>query len=397
MTDLTIGRPLVDLRVIALVGGAHFTSHFFQLALSPLFPAMHAALGLSYSELGLLVTMFFSASAISQVVAGFVVDRFGPHFVLPAGMAMLAGAVAAIGAAPSYGLMLVLSVLAGLGNSVYHPADYSVLTRRVSPSRLARAYSVHTICGTFGWAAAPVSVLFLSERFGWRNALIVVGIAGLILAAFFMLARSEFTLAPHQRPGGYVSLPGRAVFRSPSVWMAFAFFLLLSVALGGTQNFLPSMLPRVQDVSVALATEILTGYLVANAIGSFAGGYLADMVKSHDRIVAAGLAGAAVLMLALGLAPMPVSLVVVAAIVAGFLVGLTIPSRDMLIRAATPVGSTGKVFGFVYSGLDLGSLIVPVVLGSLLDHGYDRAPFVFIAAALGATILSALAVRPHSR
>lgn len=396
MSDVTIDRSRGDLRIVGVIGVAHFTSHFFQLALPPLFPAIHDSLSLSYGQLGFLVSAFFTASAFGQVAAGFVVDRIGPQLVLPAGMALLAGSIGMIGIAPPYPLMLIFAVFAGLGNSVYHPADYSVLTARVSPNRLARAYSVHTISGTLGWAGATAAVPFLAQHFGWRNALLLVGIAGVGAAALLALDRADLRLpdAALVRRGAERShVQALATFLSLPIVMAFLYFTLLAIALGGTQNFLPTMLPKVQNVSVEFATHALTAYLISNAAGSFAGGYLADLTKYHERIVGAGLVCAAVLMLVIAFVPISSLLLFPLAMLTGMFVGLTIPSRDMLVRSATPPGATGKVFGFVYSGLDLGSLIVPVAIGFLLDRGLFHMPFVFISGALVLTIVLAFSVK----
>jgi FSR family fosmidomycin resistance protein-like MFS transporter len=395
MANVVAQRPTQDLRVIGVVGAAHFTSHFYQLVLSPLFPAMHATLGLSYGQLGLILTVFFSTSGVGQVAAGFLVDRLGPQVVLPFGVALLAGSVAGMAGASQYWLLLLLAASAGLGNSVYHPADFSVLTARVSPHRLARAYSVHTITGTLGWAAAPVVVLMLAEYFGnWRSALLIVGLAGVAAAAGLALNRADLRLPAHlHKAAAAPAGPTKQPFLSLPIVMAFCYFLLLAISLSGMQNFLPTMLPKVQDVSIAFATQALTAYLIANALGSLVGGYLADLTQNLDRIIGGGLAGAAALVLTMAFVPLPAAALFLVAALAGFLAGLTIPSRDMLVRQATPPGSTGKVFGFVYSGLDLGSLVAPVVIGTLLDRGLWHVPFVFIAAALGATIVAALGVK----
>jgi FSR family fosmidomycin resistance protein-like MFS transporter len=396
MSDAAIDQTRGDLRIVGVIGVAHFTSHFFQLALPPLFPAIHDGLSLSYGQLGFLVSAFFTASAFGQIAAGFVVDRYGPQLMLPAGMALLAGSIGAIGVVPSYPLMLVFAVFAGLGNSVYHPADYSVLTARVTPSRLARAYSVHTISGTLGWAAAPVTVLFLSQQFGWRHALLLVGIAGVSAAALLAVDRADLRLPVSfsvRREAVRLQEQTLSIFLSLPIVMAFLYFTLLAIAIGGTQNFLPTMLPKVQNVSVEFATHALTAYLVSNAAGSFAGGYLADLTKNHERIVGGGLAAAAVLMLVLGFIPTSPLVLFPLAMLTGMLVGLTIPSRDMLVRSATPPGATGKVFGFVYSGLDLGSLIAPAVIGYLLDREFFHVPFIFISASLLMTIALAFSVK----
>jgi FSR family fosmidomycin resistance protein-like MFS transporter len=393
MTDLAVATPRTDLRIISVVGAAHFTSHFFQLVLPPLFPMMRESLGVSYTELGLLMSMFFAGSGLFQVVAGFVVDRIGAHVVLPAGMAVLAGSIMLMGFAPSLWMLFALALLAGIGNSVYHPADYSVLTGRVTPSRMARAYSVHSVSGTLGWAAAPVTMIFFSSMFDWRMALSIVGAIGLICAALVAMDRSDLVLPVQKKHVEAVaSGSNMRLFMSPSILMAFVYFTLLSAAFTGLQNYLPTLLPNTQGVSLAFATTVTTFYLTVYACGSLAGGFVADRTKHHDRLIGFGLVPMVLLSLAMGYIAMPAPVLLVVAMVTGFLGGMTIPSRDMLVRAATPLGSAGKVFGFVYSGLDLGALIAPPAIGYMLDHGSVHGPFVFIALTILATLAPAFLV-----
>jgi FSR family fosmidomycin resistance protein-like MFS transporter len=398
MTDIALDAPRRDARVISLIGGAHCSSHFFQLVLPPLFPLMKTGFGVDFESLGLIMSVFFFISAIAQVLMGFIVDRFGAQRILPVGIACLGLAMLGIGFAQSYWMLLPLAALGGIGNSVFHPADYSVLTARVSPSRMARAYSVHTVSGTIGWTLAPITMLFLSQWLGWRGALMAVGVLGLLFAAFIATEHSELTTARHAHPAAKreAGPGGAALFMSVPILMAFLYFALLATAGGATQNFFPTVLPQVQGITLALATTITTAYLAASAFGSFAGGYAADMTKDHDRVIGAGLLGAAALTLVIGFVPMPVLLLFAAALAMGFMSGFTMPSRDMLVRAATPPGSTGKVFGFVYSGLDLGSLVSPVVAGALIDTGHTPYVFVLIATALAATVGAAIAVK-HNR
>jgi FSR family fosmidomycin resistance protein-like MFS transporter len=393
MTDLAVATPRTDLRIISVVGAAHFTSHFFQLVLPPLFPMMRESLGVSYTELGLLMSMFFAGSGLFQVVAGFVVDRIGAHVVLPAGMALLAGSVMLMGFAPSLWMLFALALLGGIGNSVYHPADYSVLTGRVTPSRMARAYSVHSVTGTLGWAAAPVTMIFFSSMFDWRMALSIVGAIGLICAALVAMDRSDLVLPVQKKHVETVaSGSNMRLFMSPSILMAFVYFTLLSAAFTGLQNYLPTLLPNTQGVSLAFATTVTTFYLTVYACGSLAGGFIADRTKHHDRLIGFGLVPMVLLSLAMGYVAMPAPVLLVVAMLTGFLGGMTIPSRDMLVRAATPLGSAGKVFGFVYSGLDLGALIAPPTIGYMLDHGSVHGPFVFIALTILATLAPAFLV-----
>jgi MFS family permease len=292
-----------------------------------------------------------------------------------------------------WGLM-PFAVLAGLGNSVFHPADYAVLTARVTPRLLARAYGVHSVMGTLGWAAAPVTMIGLAARFGWRVALIGVGLAGIAFAALIALEHRQLRADAHRpaHEGPYGVAGNWRLLMTAPILSCFLYFALLSVAQGGTQNFLPTLLPLVQGVTYGLAASATTLYLVGSAAGSLAGGIVADLTPDHARIVGLGLAGAGVLTLVIGYAALPTALLLGAVALAGFLTGATTPSRDMLVRAATPKGATGKVFGFVYSGLDLGSVVAPLVIGAMLDRGLARATFAVMAAGLLLTIASAFLV-----
>ncbi|MDJ1158767.1 MFS transporter [Chelatococcus sp. SYSU_G07232] len=397
MSEITAALPRRDVRIVGVVSLAHFSSHFFQLVLPPLFPVMKDALGVGYVQLGLVMTVFFAASGVAQVVAGFLVDRFGPQRVLPTGIALFGAATLIAGLTPNYWALIPVAVLAGLGNSVFHPADYAIMTARVTPTRLARAYSVHVISGTLGWAAAPMTMLALSDLLGWRMALVAAGLAGLALAAFVALEHTNLSVA-HQRKAE--ASPGASSARfllALPIVMCLVYFALLSMAQSGSQNFLPSLLPQVQGITYALAITATTVYLSASALGSLVGGFIADKTPNHEHIVGGGLLGGGVATLATGFAALSLPLLFVTVAAAGFLTGTTIPSRDMLVRAATPPGATGKVFGFVYSGLDLGAMLAPLVIGFTLDRGYPQLAFAFMAAALVATVASAFVVKGAAR
>jgi FSR family fosmidomycin resistance protein-like MFS transporter len=298
------------------------------------------------------------------------------------------------GFAQGFWTLLPFAVLLGIGNSVFHPADYAVLSARVTPSRMAKAYSVHSVMGTLGWAAAPVTMIGLAERFGWRTALIAVGLAGIGFAALISLEHRQLRAESHQAhdAGPY---DWRLLLTAP-ILSCFLYFALLSVAQGGTQNFLPTLLPLVQNVSYVAAASATTMYLIGSAAGNVAGGVVADMTPNHARIVGLGLAGAGLVTLILGYVTMPAVILFAAVALAGFLTGATTPSRDMLVRAATPPGATGKVFGFVYSGLDLGSVLAPLIIGAMLDRDLARATFAVMGGMLVVTIASAFLVKRHA-
>ena len=394
MTDITADSTRRDVKVIALVATAHGCSHFYQLVLPPLFPFITASLGIGFEEAGLLMACFYAASGLAQTPSGFLVDRFGARRVLLSGLGLAAMSVTLMSLMPSFWLAIPLVMLAGLGNSVFHPADYSILSHTVSKSWMARAYGVHTLSGNIGWAAAPVTVLTLASVLGWRGALAVVGLSG--LAIVLVLATQSGVLASGRvqrtaaTPGKPLSAGTLALLASPPILLCFAYFVLLSVSLTGNQTFMPAALNQLYGTSLGTAGAALSAYLLAGSLGVLVGGIAADRSTRHEGIVAAGLLGAAAIMLVVGFVRLPDPALIAVVALAGFASGTTTPSRDMLVRAATPAGATGKVFGFVYSGLDLGAAVTPPVLGLFLDRGEPRMVFVLAAVALALTIGTAV-------
>jgi len=358
MADGVVRTRGEDIRVIGLIGMAHAVSHFFQLVLPPLFPLLKDAFGVGYAELGVLVTLFYGASGLSQTAAGFAVDRFGARAVLMAGIGLFASAILLIGVAGSFWPMVPLIVVAGIGNSVFHPADYSILTSAVRKEWMARAYGVHQLGGNLGWAVAPVAVLTLTHLFGWRSALILLGIFGYLLLAVVWWQGKSLTVGDASSARARVAAGPRTaplqLLLAPAILLCFAYFAMLSMALTGFQSFLPAALNTAHGTPLGTAGWALTGYLLGGAAGILFGGWLADHSRRHERILAGGLVAAAVLVMIVGLIDLPAGPLVLMVAAAGFCSGTTAPSRDMMVRGATPPGSTGKVFGFVYSGLDLG-------------------------------------------
>jgi MFS family permease len=386
-----------DFRIIAFICSAHMTSHFLQLALPPLFPVLRDAFGVPYVALGLVMTVFYTASGVGQTVSGFLVDRWGARRMLLGGMAVFAGSTALFGCAPNFWMLLPVAALAGLGNSVFHPADYAIFNASVSSGRLARAYSVHGILGTLGWVLGPIVVVSVEHVAGWRTALVAAG--GLGLAATLVVALQTRPLAGHHELAGRAATQPLAsdvrVLLSRPILAAFAYFTLLSTALVGIQTFGVSAMVSVYEVPIALATGALTGFYLGNAAGVLTGGVLADRTRRHDVVAASGMLGAAVLTLVVGTGGIATALLTAVMAVAGVCLGVSAPSRDVLVRAATPRGASGKVFGFVYSGLDLGSLAGPPVYGWLLDRGEPRAMFAVITVLMLVTIATVVQVRRH--
>ncbi|HEX6633434.1 MAG TPA: MFS transporter, partial [Usitatibacter sp.] len=317
-----------DATVISLVGFAHGSSHFFHFVMPPLFPWLMRDFGLSFTQVGSAMTVFFVVSGVGQALAGFVVDRFGALRVLCGGLALLSAGGFALAAAPDFAFVLAAAAIMGLGNCVFHPADYTILNRRVSTPRLGHAFSVHGLTGSLGWAAAPVFVIALAQAFGWRTAASGAAVVGLLALAFLFANRAlldDTQLHPEEAPkreGGSFAFLGVGV-----VWMCFAFFLVSVMAFGGLQNFGPPVLSSVYGVTLALATTGLTAYLLGNAAGVGAGGFFASKGEHQERLIAAALGAAALCSIALASGVPPAWSIVALMAMMGFGVGFSGPSR----------------------------------------------------------------------
>ena len=400
-------------RVIGLISLAHGASHFYQLALPPLFPHLKEAFAVSYTELGTLMTVFYVSSGVSQTGAGFLVDRFPARTVLLSGLALLCAAIMLMGFAPAFWMLFPLAVLAGLGNSVFHPADLSILTASIRRTRHGRAYGFHTLGGNLGYALAPIVMVGLALELGWRSALVVAGAGGLVLFLLLLLNRrlfldaqeeaSPLPVSPAQETGQEAPAwrrpfaavrHGFAPLLSAPVWLCFAFFVLLSGATIGLQSFFPALMDQLYDLPVAEGAPLLSVFLFGASGGVLLGGFLAERVGArHQVVIAAGLASAAAFFVAISLGLFPAALLGVPFALTGILVGLTMPSRDMLVRETAAASARGRVFGFVYSGLDVGAAAAPLIVGLLLDHGNPRAALWLIAALLLLAIVSAVAAK----
>jgi MFS family permease len=368
------------------------------LILAALFPWLKPAFNLSYAELGLLMTVFFVISGIGQALAGFVVDRFGARAVLCSGIALLGLSALALAAAPNYTMLLAGAMLAGVGNSVFHPADYTLLNQRVSKARLAHGFSVHGISGNIGWALSPLFMTFVTSVWGWRTALLSAAALPVIVLAILFVNRHALRPDPIVR-----AAPGSAAsntldfLRLKSVWMCFAFFFITALALGGIQSFASTAMVALYGMSLALATSAYTAYMAASAVGMALGGFLAARSQDHDRTIAIAFGAAAVLAVLLGMAVLPgwMALVLMGAI--GFTSGIAGPSRDLMIRAAAPPNATGRVFGVVYSGLDSGLSVGPLIFGALMDAHRPAWVFVLIGVFQALAIATAVGVGGGTR
>ena len=384
-----------DAAVIGLVGLAHSISHFSQLLLAPLFPWLKDAFAVSYAELGFLLTVFFVVSCVVQTLSGFWVDRYGPRPVLFAGLALLGLAAFGYAASTSYWMLAVCSAVAGVGNGVFPPVDYSLINRRVDKARLGHAYSVHGITGSLGWALAPAMLVPITLASSWRVALVCAGLLAFAVLAVLWFRRADLTLerpaAP--TPGQQAEEHSLAFLRIPAVWMCFAFFFFYAGALSIVQAFAPQAARELHAVPAQLVAICLTVYMVCSAAGMLAGGFLATDPERAEQIVGIGFGLAAAVALLVGLATLPALAVPVMFGAMGFVSGLAGPSRDLLVKRSSPDNATGRVYGVVYAGLDIGQALVPLVIGTLMDHGAWRSVWIALAVLQGVLIVSAFNVR----
>jgi MFS family permease len=330
---------------------------------------------------------------LCQTPAGFLVDRIGAARVLAAGLACLGTGAILASMAPGYLAMVPAAILMGLGNSVFHPADYAILGHHVARQRMARAFSIHTVGGTIGWAVAPVLVAGIAALASWRAALLFSGCVGLGLAALVLANRTLLETPAQREPPE--ALAGTAIaghlrlFTTAPILLCFLFFALQATSFIALQGFMPLSLHQLFGLDMVAATATVTFFMVGSAAGTMAGGVMADRSGRHQRIIMGGLALAAVILTLVGRIALPTPVLLAAVALAGALAGATTPSRDMLVRGAAPPGASGKVFGFVYSGLDLGATVTPVAVGSLLDRGHPGAVFVLVPAVMALSILTA--------
>jgi len=393
-----------DATVISLVGFAHGTSHFFHFVLPPLFPWLMRDFGLSFTQVGATMTVFFVVSGIGQALAGFVVDRVGGFRVLAGGVALLSAAAFFLSIAQNYAMLLIGAAIAGLGNCVFHPADFTLLNRRVSTTRLGHAFSVHGLTGSLGWAAAPVFVVALAQAWTWRAGTFGAGLVGIAALVFLLLNRHVLldasTVAPLERTAGKKG-GSFAFLKVGVVWLCFAFFFVAVMAFGGLQNFSPPILERSYGVSLAFAASGLTAYLLGNAAGTGLGGFFASRGERQDRLIALALGAAALCSVALASTLVPAWSIVALMGAMGFGVGFTGPSRDILVRraATSTFGSAayGRIYGFVYSGIDSGLAFAPMVFGVLMDAGRYSGVLWGVAVLQTLAIVMALAVGFRAR
>jgi MFS transporter, FSR family, fosmidomycin resistance protein len=387
--------PAGERRSVGLVSTAHAFSHFYMLLLPPIFPLLHADLGLSYAALGLLLSVYAVVTGVMQVPMGMLVDRVGGRTILTLGLALNAIALALVGLFPSYHAMLVFMVMAGAGNAVFHPADYAILSARVDDDRIGRAFSMHLFAGYIGWMLAPPAMLGLTVLAGWRFALVMLGLAGIAFAAVMLAQRQSLCDEKERREARAAAAEIRAnggrtgvsLLMTPVIASLFLFYMIVAMAGNGIQSFSIVANVDLHGISLANANLALTCYFIAAATGTLLGGWVADRVLRLELATAVAFALSAGFVALLGFGGLSLATVISLMALGGFFVAVVAPLRDVMVRQAAPKGSTGTAFGIVTTGFSAGFTISPVMLGWITDMGH---PGLIFWATAGMTLLGVL-------
>lgn len=382
-----------QVRILGLVGAGHMMSHFYSNTLPPLLPLLNSDLGISYTMLGLLLSLRGIMSSGMQIPAGILVDRYGAKTILTIGLAMCAIGTLMTAAAVDYWMILLGGIVLGIGNSAFHPADYSILSASMDESFMGRAFSLHSFSGNLGGAIAPAVLITITAFFNWRISLLVAGITGFIILAGLLTqwkyisedsvpqGRKKKPAAPADASDGASDAPSdaaapqstwetmRYILTSPAIMFLFLYYCMNTLASGGLRNFAVAGLVETHTTAATVANAAFTAFLFASAAGVLVGGWLADYTKRLELIAGLGLTISAGVLVLIGAYSMPVIILVVIFSFAGLSHGLIGPARDMLIRRASPKGAIGKVFGFVFSGQTIGQAVAPLAFGFMIDSG----------------------------
>ena len=393
-----------DFLLITLLGVAHGLSHYFHLVIPALFPWIIPEFGTSYAQMGAVMTVFFIVSSLGQATSGVLVDKLGPKVCLYGGVGLLMVSGFLFSVAQNYLWFYPVAAFAGLGNSVFHPTDYSIMNRCITNERLPFAFSIHSVVGNIGWAVAPVLMVGVATFTGsWRLAAATSGAMALIVLAVLLMNNSLFDRAlasgnglTQEQKKEEKGDAGFGFLKLLVVWLCFLFFFCNSFALGILQNFAPSIFNATYHVGLEIATGGLTAYMIGSIIGVLSGAYVAKAFKRSDHIIAASMSVSAVMSILLASQGLGPWCVLPLMFLMGLGVGVATPSRDLLIRGACMkflgTNSFGRVYGFTYCGMDVGQTLAPLVAGPLLDAGFFSLALVLVGVFQTGALLTALGV-----
>ncbi len=397
LAETVAGSRTSYIRVVGAVSAAHFVSHYYIILLAPLLPLVRAEYNVTYTEIGLAFAAFNIVTAALQTPAGFLVDRLGARVLLVAGLAIGASAFVIAGIVDSFWVLVTMFALAGIGNTVYHPADYALLSQHVPSDRIGQAFSIHTFAGMMGSAVAPVTLLMMQSLWGWRGAFIGAGALGFAVAAILLAIRDQGTApatpAPARAASDKTATSWQLLLSAP-ILLNLIFFVLLAMISSGLYNYSVVALGALYGTPATTANTALSANLLWSAIGVLIGGVLVSRTTRHGGVAALGLAAIALFTAVIAEIDFSAWALIVVMSLSGFFSGVIMPSRDMIVREVTPPGSFGKVFGFVTTGFNIGGIISPLIFGAIMDHNSPRMVFLTVAA-ISLVAIMTVATRPR--
>jgi MFS family permease len=373
-----------DAQVIGLIAAAHFVSHFYIMLLQPILGVVRAEFDVTYTAIGLALTAFNVVSAALQTPVGFMVDRVGARFSLIAGMVLGAAALIVVALVPGYWMFVAMFAVLGLANTVYHPADYALLSASVGGHRIGKAFSVHTFAGYLGTGIAPAVILFCTVAWSWRGAYLIAAAVGLVVALLLLVFGRVLAQAQAPKRAAAGAAPAadafgwRLLFTGP-ILRNLMFFALIAIAGSGLSTYTVVGLEALHGTPASVSNTALSGFLLLSALGVLLGGLIADKTTKHERVAAIGFALTAAMVVLIAQVDLGAVLLIGVMSLGGVLNGIIQPSRDMIVRSVTPPGAFGKVFGFVSTGFNIGGIIAPLLYAWLLDRGEPRMVFALVA------------------
>ena len=386
-----------DVKVISIVAIAHFVSHVFIMLLPPIMLLVKDHFRVDYTDIALAITAYNVMSALLQTPAGFLVDRIGARIMLTLGLILSGVAICISAMLPGYWAFLVGYALLGVANTVYHPADYSILSATIDGKRIGKAFSIHTFAGYLGSGVTPAMVIAAVALWGWNGGFLCAAVLSFAAAILLMVTGSVLPRVPRKTMAAAARTSdtkvGWDLLMSPPILRNLLFFFCLAMANGGIQTFAVVSLGALHGTPASVANIGLSGFLLFSALGVLVGGIIADRTPHHERVAAVGFACTSTMAALLGWVEMPAGILILMMSTGGLLNGIIQPSRDMMVRAVTPPGSFGKVFGFVTTGFNLGGMVAPLTFAWLMDHGQPRLIYVIVIVFILLALLTAMTRR----
>jgi predicted MFS family arabinose efflux permease len=241
-----------------------------------------------------------------------------------------------------------------------------------------------------------MTMVALAAVVGWRGALFGAGLLSLLVLAGLVLFGRDLQgeARPRKRAAaGQAQLSSRQLLLSAPILLLLLFYMLMAMVTSGVQSFSVTTLVTVQAIDLGAANSVLTAFLVMSSAGILLGGILADRTRRYVLVTSVAFGAAALLLLLPALVALSALMLGVLFGLAGLLQGSVRPARDMMVRAITPEGATGRVFAFVMTGLNIGAAITPLLFGLLLDLGEPRLVFWLLAGFFVLAIVLVLVVQ----